>query len=76
MTLDDTATGALAAAQADDDAGRLQQALHTARRFDLDSVATAERSDAVRLRAQASFRLGELDEAADAAQALLDRLDG
>ncbi len=76
MALDDTPAAALAAAQVDYDAGRLRQALRTARRFDLDTVAAADRSDAVRLRAQASFRLGELDEAADAAQTLLDRLEG
>lgn len=67
---------ALAAAQADFDAGRLQPALHVARSFDYDSVPLAARTEAVRLRTQAAFRLGELGEAADAAQALLDRLGG
>jgi tetratricopeptide (TPR) repeat protein len=77
MTADAAPTApALAAAQADYDAGRLQAALAAARAFDHDAVAPADRTEAVRLRAQAAFRLGELDEAADAAQALLDRLGG
>ena len=73
---DPPAEQALVAAQADLDAGRFQATLQVARAFDHDSVPPAERTEAVRLRTQAAFRLGELGEAADAAQALLDRLGG
>jgi tetratricopeptide (TPR) repeat protein len=73
---DPPAEAAVAAAQADLDAGRLQAALRVARSLDHDAVPLAARTEAVRLRTQAAFRLGELGEAADAAQALLDRLGG
>jgi hypothetical protein len=55
------------------DAGRLQQALTDARAV-CGNAEPVQRNDALRLRAQAAFRLGELDEAADAAQALIDQL--
>jgi tetratricopeptide (TPR) repeat protein len=67
---------ALSDAQAAFDAGRMLQALSAARCLDTDAAPQTERAEAVRLRAQAAFRLGEFDEAASAAQRLLDEFGG
>lgn len=61
-------------AQAAFDAGRVQQALDAARSLDTDAVPAALRIEARRLRALVAFGLGEFDEAAAAAQALLKQL--
>jgi tetratricopeptide (TPR) repeat protein len=65
---------ALAAAEADLSSGRLQPALIAARAASGEDTPQPQRTEALRLRALSAFRLGELDEAADAAQTLLDQL--
>jgi hypothetical protein len=67
---------ALAQAQRHYDAGRLLPALQTARQHDTDAVLEPARSEALRLRTLAAYRLGELDEAAGAALTLLDKFGG
>lgn len=67
---------ALARAQVNYDAGRLLPALQTARQHDTDAVAEPARSEALRLRTLAAYRLGEFEEAACAALSLLDKFGG
>ena len=68
------ADAALAQAQADLDAGRLQRALDAMRTVAAGGAPVATRTEALRLQGLAAFLLGEQGEAADAAQALLDLL--
>ncbi|MES2960605.1 MAG: hypothetical protein V4792_20620 [Pseudomonadota bacterium] len=75
-TIDTDVETALVLAQSDLDGGRLARALQAARALDVEATVATERTEAARLRAQAAYRLGEFDEAADAAQRVLDRLGG
>jgi tetratricopeptide (TPR) repeat protein len=63
------ATADLASTQADYDAGRYICALHSAREFDLNEPSAD--GTALRLRCLAAYRLGELDESAQAALRLV-----
>ena len=67
---------ALSDAQTAFDAGRMLRSLSAARCLDTETTSRTERAEAVWLRAQAAFRLGEFDEAANAAQRLLDEFGG